>query len=187
MAVPASQIEIGNVINYEGDNWVVLTKDWTQPGKGGGFQQLKLKNINSGTIVQKRFRSAEKLEKAFVENRACEFLYQDGDQLIVMDRETYEQHMLAPEMTESALPYLLPNGEISLMFLDGNPVSAELPSSVVLEIAECEAAVKGNTATNITKEAVAETGLKIKVPMHIKVGDRVTIDTRTGNFLGRKN
>ncbi len=185
MAIPASQIEIGNVIILDGGNWVVLTKDWTQPGKGGGFQQLKLKNIESGSIVQKRFRSAEKLEKAFVEHRSCEYLYVDGDRIVVMDKETYEQHHLAPELTESCLPYLVPNGDMVLMFLDGIAVSAELPPSVTLEITECEPAVKGNTATNVTKEATVETGLKIKVPLHIKNGEKVNVDTRTGDFISR--
>ena len=181
----AVDVKRGNVIKYEGELWQVLDTQQTFTGKRGAYIQFKLQRLKDDHIETKRFSSSEELEKVFLEQRKMQYLYQDRTDRVFMDLESGEQVSLDEEKLEDVLPYLAYNAEVQLSFCNGEAVSVALPPSVVLEVVKAEPAVRGNTATGVTKPVELETGLTIKVPAHVRQGDRVKVDTRTAEFIGR--
>jgi elongation factor P len=180
-----NEIRRGQVVRIDGQPWTIVDMEHVKPGKGPAYFQVKMKNLNTGSNVSKRMNTFDDLEVLYTERREMEYLYQDGASHVFMDTETYEQVMLPEELVGEVMGYVPHNSAVLVLFVDGKAASVELPSAVELTIAETEAAVKGDTATNVTKRAVTETGLTVKVPMHIKQGERIKVDTRTGEFLGR--
>lgn len=185
MKISAFDIRPGNLIEHKGKLWRVSKKQHVKPGKGGAFMQVEMKEISSGTKLNERFRSEDKVEKAHVESRGMQFLYVDGDNLVFMDNKTYEQSSIAAEALEDQMGYLLPNTEVVVSFYEENPIGLDLPASVVLEVVETDAAIKGQTASGSGKPAKLETGLSVTVPTFVNVGDKLKINTDTGEYMER--
>jgi len=188
MGVRATELRKGTVIKKEDD--LLLITDFTHltPGKGQAIIHIKTRSLLTGTTGAIRSGSGDNFEVAFLDRRKSQYLYREGDAgYVFMDEETYDQFHLKPELLGDAMGYVKESSSIDVTFHDGTPIGVALPSSVELEITEAEIAVKGNTATNVKKDATVETGLKVRVPMHISAGDVVKISTETGEFQGRVN
>ena len=181
----AVQIKKGHAIRWRDQLWKVTDVQQTFTGKRGAYYQMKLQNLGDGHVEVQRFSSDDNVEKAFLEARRMQYLYQDGHSYVFMDPGTGEQVHVGPEVLEDVLPYLAYNAELELQLHEGRAVSVAMPTSVVLEVVKTEPAVRGDTATGVTKPAEVETGLVVKVPGHVKTGDKIQVDTRTGQFLGR--
>ncbi len=185
MKISAFEIRPGNLLEYNGKLWRVAKIQHVKPGKGGAFMQVEMKDISSGTKLNERFRSEDKVEKAHVEARPMNYLYQDGDQLVFMDNQTYEQTSIPVEDLEDQMGYLLPNTEVTVTFHNEQPIGLDLPPTVVLEVVETEAAIKGQTASGSGKPARLETGLTVTVPTFVGVGDKIKVNTDTGEYIER--
>lgn len=183
--IKASDIRKGMVVTIENVNFVVTDFAHRTPGNLRAFVQAKLKNMSSGSTIEKRFRSDEQLEVPFVETKEYEYLYSAGDEHVFMDVETYDQLSFEPEMVGDSIPYLLPNTRVMVRYIGEKPVSIELPASVDLTITDTPPSIKGATATNQYKEATTETGLRIMVPPFIGPGEKIRIDTRSGEYIER--
>ena len=175
MAIPATQIRRGMVIVFEGQPCKVLEFRHHTPGNLRAMIQTKLRNIRTGASFEHRFRSADTVDRASLEQHEMEYLYQDGDQYCFMSTETYEQVFLDKDTLEEALPFLKPNAKIAVDFYEGKAISIELPMTVDLEVVETEPGIKGATATRTTKPATLETGLVVQVPVFIERGDVLRI------------
>lgn len=185
MKISAFDVRIGHLLEHNGKLWRVLKKQHVKPGKGGAFVQLEMKEISAGTKLNERFRSEDKVEKAHVDVRPMQYLYKDGDNFIFMDSENYEQIGIPSEDIEAQIKFLLPNTDVQLAFHDKLPIGLDLPANVVLEVTETDAAIKGQTAAGGGKPATLETGLMITVPTFISVGDKVKVNTDTGEYVER--
>lgn len=181
----ATQIRKGMIIALEGEYLEVLEIEHRTPGNLRAKIQATMRSLRSGAKIQKRFRADETIEVPFIEKRVCEYLYAEADSLILMDLQTYDQFPIAKALAEDAEKYLIPNMQVTVLYVDGKPVNLELPTSVVLTVTEADPGIKGDSRSNITKNAIVETGLVVKVPLFIKEGERIRIDTRTGEFLER--
>ena len=184
MKISASEVRIGNLIEYQGKLFQILKKNHVKPGKGGAFVQMEMKSLD-GTKLNERFRSEDKVEKAHVEPRQMQYLYAEGEDHIFMDNETFEQLIISGDDLEGAMPFLLPNTDVQINFHNDNPIGVELPANVVLEVIETEAVVKGQTAAGGGKPAVLETGHKITVPPFVNTGEKVKVNTETGDYVER--
>jgi elongation factor P len=185
MTVEAAQLKRGAVINYDGKLMRIVELSLLTPGNWRSMVQMKLKDIKSGSVVQQRFRSNDKLEPAYLEMRVMEYLYSSSTEHIFMDVKTLDQIPIADEFLEDALKYILPNAQVNVQFYENNPLSIDLPTTVTLKVTHTDPAIKGQTATNQYKPAELETGLKVNVPPFIKNGDMIKVDTRTGEYLSR--
>jgi elongation factor P len=185
MKISAFDVRIGNLVEYNGKLWRVLKKQHVKPGKGGAFVQMEMKEISMGTKLNERFRSEDKIEKAHVEFRQMQYLYQEGDNYIFMDMQTYEQISIPAEDLEEQIAYLLPNTEVQMTFHNEVPIGLDLPANVILEVVETEAVIKGQTASGSGKPAKLETGLVVTVPTFINAGDKVKVNTDTGEYVER--
>ncbi len=186
MGVKATEIRKGQVIEKDGDLLLVTDYDHRTPGNLRSIINIKTRSLTSGQANSMRLSSSDTLEVAFLDRRKAEYLYREGTgDYVFMDGETYEQFHLTQDLVGDKMGFVKENDTIEVTFHEGTPIGVELPSSVVLRVTEAEEAVKGNTASSVKKEAVLETGLSIKVPMHIKVGEEVKVSTDTGEFQGR--
>lgn len=185
MATQLTQIRKGNIVKMDGVFFKVAEMTHITPGNKGGIVQLKMKNLQTGGHINKRFNSTESIETAFLSKRNCQYLYAESDTWVFMDNETYEQFNLGEDVCGDLMKYVALNMDVQIAYLDETPVELELPASVTLEVIEAEPSIKGNTATNVTKLCKVETGLEVKVPPHIGVGEKIKIDTSEGKFLGR--
>ena len=187
MKISAFETKIGNLLEIDGSLWRVLRKSHVKPGKGGAFVQLELKDISAGTKRNDRFRSDGKLEKAHVEYRPMQFLYSENERYYFMDMESYEQIELGSEDLADQVGYLIPDLEVQINLYNNSPIGVELPDNVSLEIIDTEGVVKGQTAAGSYKPAMAETGIRVNVPTFINIGDRVKVNTDTGDYMERSN
>jgi len=185
MKISAFEARVGNLIEYQGKLWRVHKKNHVKPGKGGAFVQMEMKCISDGTKLNERFRSEDKVEKAHVEPRQMQYLYSEGDSYIFMDNESFEQLTMSAEDLEDQVPFLLPNTDVQINFHNDSPIGVELPANVILEVTETEAVVKGQTAASGGKPATLETGLKVTVPQFINAGEKVKVNTDTGEYVER--
>jgi len=181
----AGEVRKGNVIKFRDELWLVVDTRVAYVGKRGAYAQVKMQSLGDHHIETQRFSTSDDVEKAFLDSKTLTYLYCDGASYVFMDPETGEQFSVGEDMVEGAIPYLAYNAEVDVKFHDGQPVQVELPPSVVLEVTATEPAVRGDTATAVTKPATLETGTVVKVPGHIKQGETIRVDTRTGEFLGR--
>lgn len=170
-----------------GNPFVVTEFTFVKPGKGQGLYKCKLKNLVSGAIMERTYRSGEKLEPADVETRGFQFLYVNGDAYTFMDRENYEQIDVPEDVVSNNKHFLMDQLDVELLFFNGKVIDVTLPSHVVMEITETGAGAKGDSATGATKPATLETGYEIQVPLFLKQGEKVKIDTRTGEYCERVN
>jgi elongation factor P len=155
------------------------------PGNWRGMVQAKIRHLKTGSIIEHRFRSEDRIERAILDETEMEFLYQDGDMYHFMNNETYEQIALSGEVLGDAVPYLFPNIKLKIEMYEGRPVGIELPLTVELKVVETEPAIKGASVSNQSKPARMETGLMVQVPPFIAEGDLIKIDTATGAYIER--
>jgi elongation factor P len=181
----ASDFRKGMTFEINGEPHVVVDFQHVKPGKGAAFVRTKYKNILSGATREEAFNPDDKFPKAHIETRKMQYLYNDGDLYYFMDPETFDQIPLAYDQVEEAMKYLRDNDEATIKFYKGNAFLVEAPNFVDLLVTDTEPGVKGDTATNVTKDATVETGAVVKVPIFIEEGERIQIDTRTGEYLGR--
>ena len=180
-----SDIRKGLKIEMDGDVYSVVEFLHVKPGKGGAFIRTKLKSLSRGAVVEKTFRSGEKLGKPDLEEKKMQFLYSSDDQYCLMDAETYEQTFLTKEQLGSSSEFLKENITISVLFHNNKPITVELPTFVELAISETEPGEKGDTVSGGSKAATLETGAVIQVPLFLNSGDVVKVDTRTGTYVER--
>ena len=183
--INVTDIKKGMVIRLDGDMFVVVDYEQIKPGKGPAYMQTKLRNLITGTNIEKRLNTSGKVEDVFVERREMEYLYDDGSSLVFMDTETYEQHHLSKDLIGDGVNFLQPNMRVQVSFVEGAAVGVELPASVDLEVTETAPQLKGATLTNKSKPAVLETGYRVMVPSFIEQGEVIRVDTRSGEYLER--
>ncbi|MHC4840621.1 MAG: elongation factor P [Planctomycetota bacterium] len=183
----AVDLRKGKVVKIDGKLVKITAFSHITPGNWRGIVQIKYKDIITGVGSQKRVRPEDKFEDVYLDNRKMAYLYKSGDSYVMMDNETYEQPELSEEIVGDGANFLRENDEVTVCFYEGNPISLELPPNVVLEVKYTEPGAKGDTVSNVTKPATLETEFEVKVPNHIKIGDKVRVDTRTGDFVERVN
>ena len=179
--------EFRNGVTFEMDGQVqqVIEFQHVKPGKGAAFVRVKMKNVVTGAVTETSFNPTAKFEEAFVERREMQYLYNEGDLYYFMDNETYEQIPISKDTLGDDFRFVKENENVKVLSYKGSVFAVEPPLFVELEITETEPGVKGNTATNVLKPATVETGAEIKVPLFINEGEKIQIDTRTGEYLGR--
>ncbi len=185
MQINVTSVRNGNILEIDHGLWRVMKATHVTPGKGVACMQLEMRNIESGTKTNKRFNSSERVERVILSQRDMQYLYADGDDHHFMDMETYDQITLNRDMLDNALPYLLPEMMVQVEFHEERPLNVKLPQTVVLEVTECDAALKGQTATSSYKPGQLETGAAIMVPPYLEAGTRVKVNTETGEFVER--
>lgn len=183
--IKAVDLRKGKVVNHENEIWSVHEVHRTERGNLRSYMQCKMRSLKSGRLADFRFSTDDRLETPHVEEKEYEFLYREGDHLVLMDSQTYDQVHAPLTLNEDATLYLKGNEKVRLMTIGGDMVGLELPFTVELTVTDTPPVVKGATATNQTKEAVCETGLKIRVPPFLENGEVIRIDTRTGEYLER--
>lgn len=183
--VSAGEFRKGITIEIDGQVWTIVDFQHVKPGKGAAFVRTKIKNIMTGSVLERTFNPTERYPKAHVEKKEMQYLYSDGELYHFMDMESYEQIALNLGIVEDALPYIKENMMVQMKFFKGNPFSVEPPNFVELEIVETDPGFKGDTATSGTKPAILETGAKVNVPLFINQNDVIRIDTRTGEYMER--
>ncbi len=185
MQLNAPSIRPGMILEIDGGLWRVMKTQHVTPGKGVACMQVEIRNIETGTKSNKRFNSTERVERVVLNQQEMQFLYQDGDDYHFMNMESYEQIVLKRDMLENALPYLLPEMVVVVEFHEERPLNVQLPQSVELTVVECDAAIKGQTATGSYKPGKLDTGAPIMVPPYLEAGTKVRVNTETGEFIER--
>jgi elongation factor P len=180
-----SDIRKGLKVLMDGHPYTIVDFQFVKPGKGTAFTRTKFKNLLSGNVVEKNIRSGEKLEPANVEEKAMQYLYAEGDDFVFMDKQDYEQFTVAGETVGDDADLLLDNLDCTVLFFNERAAGVTLPTFIVFEITASDPAVKGDTATNVTKPATVETGAVIQVPLFINAGDKIKVDTRSRSYVER--
>jgi len=175
----------GLKIELDGEPWIIVEFQHVKPGKGGAFVRTKLKNLRTGAVLDKTFRSGEKMGKPDLDEREMQYLYASEGQYCFMDANDYEQIFLMRDQLGDSESYLKENIQVKILFYNGNPIGLELPNFVVLRVTETDPGFKGDTASGGTKPATLETGLVVKVPFYLEEGELIRVDTRSGEFIER--
>lgn len=183
--ITAGEFRKGITVEIDGQVWSISDFLHVKPGKGAAFVRTKLKNVMTGAVLERTFNPTEKYPRAHIDTKEMQYLYNDGDLYTFMDIETYEQLSLSHEQVEDAINFIIENMNVTVRFYKGNPFSVEAPNFVELTVAHTEPGVKGDTATGGTKPAELETGYKINVPLFINEGEKIRVDTRTGEYMSR--
>ncbi|NGM66171.1 elongation factor P [Sphingobacterium sp. SGR-19] len=181
----ASEVKSGNILRFNGELVTVEEYIHRTPGNLRAFYQARMRNVRTGKLVEYRFRTDEEVEIARVETNDYQYLYDDADFFVVMDNNTYDQFNIPKSLFGDAARFLKEGMNVLVAFESEEPIMASLPASVELEITYTEPAVKGDTSTNALKNATVETGVEIRVPLFINQGDKVKVDTRTGDYIER--
>lgn len=184
--ISSNDFRTGVTIVLDGSVWRVVEFLHVKPGKGSAFVRTKLKNVQSGNVVEKTFRAGESMPQANLEKRTMQHTYKEGDQFVFMDMETYEESSLSAAQIGDRVKYISEGMEVNVVTWGEQVLEVELPNSVVLEVIEADPGVKGDTATGGTKPAIVSTGAQIMVPLFISVGERIKIDTRNDSYQGRE-
>ena len=185
MKINGNEIKPGNVIEHQGSLWVAVKTQHVKPGKGGAFAQVELKNLINGSKLNERFRSADTVEKVRLEQKDFQFLYEEGDALVFMDLETYEQLQLQKEFVGERAAFLQDGMTVTVELHEEKPIGVALPDHVTLEVTEADPVVKGQTAASSYKPAVMENGVRVMVPPFIEAGERIVVDTNEVTYLRR--
>ncbi len=185
MPIKAIDLRRGMAVNYKDGIWVCVDNQKVAKGNWRSYQVVQLKNLKTGQLIEDRFRVEEPFEQAILDRKEMEYLYGDTSSLVVMDPDSYEQVHLPAELIGDQKVYLVPNISLQVAFVDGKPVTVELPNTVELTVVQTPPQVKSATATSQMKEALCEGGARIKVPAFIEIGTKVKVDTRTGQYLSR--
>ena len=185
MKINGNAIRPGNIIEHKGRLMRAVKLQQVKPGKGGAFAQIELKDIRDGTKMNERFRADESVERVRLDQVDYQFLFGDGDMLTFMHLETFEQIELNADLVGEPLPFLQENMEVTIELYEEEPISISLPESVVLEVTEADAVVKGQTASSSYKPAMLENGVKVMVPPHIEAGTKIVVNTAEGTYMER--
>ena len=180
-----NDLKNGMTLNIDGQLWNVVDFQHVKPGKGGAFVRTKLKNVLSGKVVDRTFNAGVRVEQASVDRREMQYLYREGDDFVFMDTETYDQPHIPSSTVGDAANYLLEEQTAVVAFNEGVPLYVELPAAVELTVSQTDPGLQGDRATGGTKPATLETGAQIQVPLFITTGEKIKVDTRTGQYLGR--
>ena len=175
----------GMTVEIDGQVWYIADFQHVKPGKGAAFVRTRLKNVMTGAVLERTFSPTDKYPNAHIETREMQYLYNDGQLYYFMDVETYEQIPLNHDQVEDAIDFIVENENVKVRFFKGAPFSVEAPNFVELTVTHTEPGVRGDTATGTTKPAELETGYKINVPLFVNEGDRIRVDTRTGEYMER--
>jgi len=185
--ISTSQFRKGMKLKVDGDLWMIVDFQNARTAQRRAKVTTRLKNIKTGAVIEKMFASGETFEQPDFEDRKMQYMYTDGENWHFMDSSTFDQFALTKDQLAGAEDFLMENAEYKILFFEGEPLDVDMPASVVLAVTEAEPAVKGDTVSNLTKGATLETGLEVKVPLFIKVGDKIKIDTRSKDYIERVN
>lgn len=183
--VSTNQFRNGMHVELDGQVWRIVEFQHVKPGKGGAFVRTKVKNLDTGSVVDRTFRAGEKMPRIHTETKGVQYLYDAGDEVVLMDEESFEQINLPRSDVEEELAFLQPSSSVLLLMVDGRPAGIQLPASVELTVAETEPGVRGDTVSNVTKPATLETGAVVQVPLFVNVGERIKVDTRERRYISR--
>ena len=183
--ITAGDFKKGITIEWDGGVWNIVDFQHVKPGKGAAFVRTKIKNVMTGAVVERTFNPTDKMPRAIIETKEMQYLYNDGDLFYFMDPETYEQIPIGEDLLGDAFKFVKENMICKVLSYKGNVFGIEPPTFVELEVTQSEPGVRGDTATNVTKAATVETGAVVQVPLFIEAGEKIQIDTRTGEYLGR--
>lgn len=183
--ISTNDFKTGVSVEIDGDAYVVVDFQHVKPGKGSAFVRTKLRNTRTGAVIEQTFNAGTKLAKAHLDRREMEYLYFDGSFYVVMDTETYDQVQLTEAQIADSKNYLKENMHLSVLFFKGDIIGVDLPGQVELEVVETEPGIKGDTASGGNKPATLETGAVVRVPFFINVGDRIRVNTKTGDYIER--
>jgi elongation factor P len=184
--ISSNDFRSGVTIVIDNSVWRVVEFLHVKPGKGSAFVRTKLKNVQTGNVVEKTFRAGESLPQATLEKRTMQHTYKEAEQYVFMDMETFEEATLTPAQMGDRVKFVKEGMEVNILFWDDKVLDIELPTSVILEVLDTDPGVKGDTATGGTKPAIVETGAQVMVPLFITIGERIKVDTRDGLYLGRE-
>ena len=185
MKISGVDIRPGNILEYEGGIWKVAKIQHTQPGKGGAYMQVEMKNLQDGRKTNVRFRSADTVERVRLDTKDFQYLYADGDMLVFMDQDTYEQIQLPADLIGDAAAFLEDGMEVTLEMWEDKPISVQLPEQVEATIVEADAVVKGQTASSSYKPAILDNGVRVMVPPHITAGTKIVVDVYEQTYVKR--
>jgi elongation factor P len=180
-----NDLKNGMTLNLDGQLWSVVDFQHVKPGKGGAFVRTKLKNVLSGKVVDRTFNAGVKVDVATVDRREMQYLYREAGDFVFMDTQDYDQPRIPAATVGGAANYLLEDQTVVVAFNDGNPLYVELPAAVELTVKQTDPGVQGDRSTGGTKPATLETGVQVQVPLFITTGEKIKVDTRTGEYLGR--
>jgi elongation factor P len=184
--ISTSQFKRGIYILFQNEPHMIVDTSFVSPGKGSAFYRTKLKNLYSGRIVEYTYKSGEKVEEVMVDTHEAEYSFFDGTSYVFIEPRTFEQYSVPTEIIGDDKVYLKEGLLYRIKFYDENPVGVSLPKTIAFKIIEAENSIKGDTATNATKQAILDTGLKVLVPLFIKAGEEILVNTETGQYLSRK-
>jgi elongation factor P len=180
-----NDLKNGMTLNLDGQLWSVIDFQHVKPGKGGAFVRTKLKNVMSGKVVDRTFNAGVRVEQASVDKREMQYLYREGDDFVFMDNQDYDQPHIPATVVGDVAAYLLEEQNAVVAFNEGVPLYVELPAAVQLTVSQTDPGLQGDRSTGGTKPATLETGAQIQVPLFITTGEKIRVDTRTGQYLGR--
>jgi elongation factor P len=183
--VNTNQFRNGMHIGLDGGVWRIVEFQHVKPGKGGAFVRTRVKNLDTGAVVDRTFRAGEKFPRVHTEVKNMQYLYESGDEVVFMDQETYEQTALTRESVSDAIDFMEPSASVQMLTVDGEPAGVQLPASVELTVSETEPGVRGDTVSNVTKPATLETGATVQVPLFVNTGDRIKVDPRERRYISR--
>lgn len=185
MKINGNAIRPGNIIEHQGRLWKAVKIQHTQPGKGGAYLQVELKDIKNGAKLNERFRSSESVEKVRIDEHSCQYLYTDGTDFTFMDTNSFEQFVLNTEILGDTVPFLKENMIITLEMYEEDIVGIRLPKTVILEVTEAEPVIKGQTAASSYKPSVLENGIRLMVPPYIEIGTKIVVNTEDMTYVER--
>lgn len=185
MKIDGNEIRVGYVIEHKGRKWIITKTEHVKPGKGGAFMQVEMKDLQTGTKSNERFRSSETVERVYMEEKDYQYLYSDGSEYMFMDQETFDQISIRPAVLGDSVHFLEENMIVKVSLCEGDPIAISIPETVIMEIVECEPTVKGQTASASFKPAKLANGLRIMVPQYIENGTRVVVRTEDTTYVER--
>jgi len=185
MPIRAIDVRSGQGVIWRDAVWIVQGNTKVAKGKGRSYQSIRLKNLRTGQVVEERFRTEDEFEQAIIQRKPAQYLYSDGEGHVFMDMETFEEVRVPADLVGDRHVFLTPSLEVTIGWLDGSPVTVDLPFTVVLEVEDTPPQLKGATATNQMKDAVCKGGARVKVPPFVEKGEKIKVDTRSGEYLER--
>jgi elongation factor P len=185
MKINAIDVKPGNVLEHQGKLWLVMKRELIQPGKGGAFAQIEMRDLRSGNKTNERFRTQETVERVRLDEKEMQFLYFEGDQATFMDNETFEQTTVGKEMIGEPADFLAEGMMCQLQLYEGEPMSVTIPQSVTMTVVEADPVVKGQTASSSYKPGKLENGRRVLIPPHIEAGTRIVVNTADGSYVER--
>lgn len=183
--VSTNNLKNGMTLNLDGKLWQIVEWNHHKPGKGGAMVRTKLKSLEGGKVVERTFRAGEDVEQAYVARKTLQFIYREGDAYVLMDTTTYEQRHVQPDVIGDSAKWIVESDEIQVQEFEDQIIGVEVPAAVELTVTHTDPGLAGDTATSATKPAELETGVEVQVPLFVNPGDRVKVDTRSGEYISR--